>query len=63
MKEGVRHILYSDYKLEMLITGNGLFLMGMATLRMDLNFLGLEINEKVCFLLLKPSALPLCFML
>uniref|UniRef100_A0A7C9DVI1 tRNA (guanine(46)-N(7))-methyltransferase n=1 Tax=Opuntia streptacantha TaxID=393608 RepID=A0A7C9DVI1_OPUST len=28
-------------------SGNGLFLMGMATLRMDLNFLGLEINEKL----------------
>lgn len=29
--------------------GNGLFLFGMARMRKDLNFLGLEINEKVCF--------------
>ena len=29
------------------MTGNGLFILGMARKRKDLNFLGLEINEKV----------------
>jgi len=29
------------------MTGNGLFILGMAIKRKDLNFLGLEINEKV----------------
>jgi tRNA G46 methylase TrmB len=31
--------------------GNGLFILGMARKRKDLNFLGLEINEKVFFFL------------
>jgi tRNA G46 methylase TrmB len=31
--------------------GNGLFILGMASKRKDLNFLGLEINEKVLFFL------------
>jgi len=33
------------------ITGNGLFLLEMAKRRNDLNFLGLEMNEKVPYLL------------
>ena len=33
------------------MTGNGLFLLEMARRRKDLNFLGLEINEKVPYLL------------
>ena len=31
------------------MTGNGLFIRGMARKRKDLNFLGLEMNEKVFF--------------
>lgn len=32
-------------------TGNGLFLVGMARRRKDMNFLGLEINAKVFYFL------------
>lgn len=33
--------------MKLLMTGNGLFLFGMAEIRKDLNFLGLEVNKKV----------------
>lgn len=42
--------IYSDPTKPLAVdigSGNGLFLIGMATLRMELNFLGLEINEKL----------------
>ena len=33
------------------MAGNGLFIMGMARNKKDLNFLGLEINGKVCLII------------
>lgn len=33
--------------MKLLMTGNGLFLFGMAEIKKDLNFLGLEVSKKV----------------
>lgn len=40
------------------MTGNGLFLLGMARKRKDLNFLGLEVNGKVFYPLLEYLTFP-----
>jgi len=48
----IHFLLKQSLTFDLFMTGNGLFLLEMAKRRKDLNFLGLEMNEKVSYLLL-----------